>query len=567
MDIYRLCDFNPGFLVPWFFPKFLKGEPLSLNNRPFAYALMSLITHGYLAVRGARQIAKSSSLVVRQKINQVMLPNWKSLYIAPHPVQATTYANKMLEMRHMFRFYRRDHRLKQNMYYDSWHNGSTIEITNVLTSAAHIHGKTADEVAFDEYQFFDPSHEQEILAVQASRDLKVRLYTGTAFTLDSPLEERYQSSSQGRWQVRSGDGRSWLDMGDKETLLACMAPDGPRCPKTRRLLNMRDGLFVHAYESKIRDRKIGLHIPRIIIPDFASDILQWQEIWNLFESGDMPAFLKNACGIPVESGVREITEQDLKNICVLGPQREMMDRVVKKRLYRRIISGSDWGGTEFDPVAKIKTSFSVHVILGESFDGYIDILHIRQYSGQDYLTVAHQMARDHERFGGYAYGSDAGAGMAYNNELRKLINPSRHLVFNLLGPNTAPLAISKGSQYVGLYNLNKTEAMTALLTDLKSGKIRCYDWPDAAPRLLEFLNSFRVPTESSLGRRYFVYHRKSSASDDTLMACLFGHAMLRIARGDRLLEDAAQQAALARHLSGQQDGFVPRQGGSRLFAG
>jgi hypothetical protein len=277
--------------------------------------------------------------------------------------------------------------------------------------------------------------------------------------------------------------------------------------------------------------------------------------------------LKNVGGIPVESGLREITEADLKAMCVLGPGNTMAARVLKEKLYRRIISGSDWGGTEFDPVAKVKTSFSAHVVLGEHLDGHIDILYMKKYSGQDYEVVANQMAQVHNYLGGFAYGSDAGVGTGYNNKLREQINPNRHLVLNLVGPNTAPISTSKGSQYFNLFNLNKTEAITALLSDIKAGKMRCYDWPDASYCMLDFLNSFRVPTESIHGRRYFRYLRPPSKSDDVFLACMFAHAVLRYARGERLIQDAATDNQLRQRFMQSDHGMGVRRPGSRLISG
>lgn len=71
-DIFKLCQYNVGMLVPYFFPTALKGQPLSLLNRPFAFCLTEMNVGGETTIRASRQIAKcvkSTTLVkIRHKV-------------------------------------------------------------------------------------------------------------------------------------------------------------------------------------------------------------------------------------------------------------------------------------------------------------------------------------------------------------------------------------------------------------------------------------------------------------------------------------------------------------------
>jgi len=488
----------------------------------------------------------STTLVARQLINQYMFPNWKSLYIAPHSQHAETYAKKMAEMQKSFRYFRRDSSLRQNLYFSETHRGSTIDIDNVMMTASHIHGRTADEVLFDEYQFFNADFENEILEVQSSRDMKVRIYAGTAFTVDSPLHERYADSTAAAWHVRSPGG--YINFGDKDQVLKTLSPDGLRCPKTRFKLDVTDGLWVEANPSRIEDRKYGFHIPKLIIPSFVDDIIQYAEIYSKFVSGDINDFLKSTCGICVDTAGREITKQDLVNMCCDKTRKEMCNDA-RKGVYRYIISGADWGGSEYDPVNRIKVSFSFHTVLGFRNDGSADIIHQKRYSGQAYEEVAADMAKYHNALKGFAFGSDSGAGMGYNKELRKYIHPQRHLIMTLTGPGTAPVAPITGLPMSAMVGLNKTEAITAVYSAIKhrpSPRLRCYKYAESSDFLADFMNSFRVLTDNQHGKRYFKYIRPASKSDDGLMSCMFAYATGRLVMGEPLIADPAFAEALRR---------------------
>jgi len=58
IEIYRLCKFNAGLLVPYFFPQYPYDKPLSCSARPYSYAMFHMQIGGFLAIRAGRQIGK-----------------------------------------------------------------------------------------------------------------------------------------------------------------------------------------------------------------------------------------------------------------------------------------------------------------------------------------------------------------------------------------------------------------------------------------------------------------------------------------------------------------------------
>lgn len=540
IKLLRICDFNASFLVPWLFPKYPKDKPLSLSARPFAFAMMSIISHGYLAVEAARQVSKSTSFAVRQTVLQELLPKWKSIYIAPHNQHAATYAKKLEEVQRAYAFFKVDHSLRQNLYYREAKNGSTIEIVHAMLSAAHIHGRTADEILFDEYQFFNSDLENEILELQASRELKVRIYAGTAWIEESPLHERYLESSADTWMVRGPSG--WINFGDKDEVVKCIRPDGLRDPKTGIKLDVLNGRFETHNQAGADSRKYGFHIPKLIIPDFSENAIQWAELYAKFLA-DPADFMKASCGFCMASKSRELNKNDLQRICnPMTSRADMFRKVLTTEEFPFIVSGADWGGSEHDPINRIKASYSAHVVWGFRKDGTASIIHMKRYPGMEFDEVAHDMAKYHNGLRGFAFGSDAGVGMAYNASLRKYVNnPRTHLVMQFTGPLTAAVSSIEGRDIAHLVGLNKTEAITALFQAIKAPipQVSCYNYDEAKDHLQDFLNCHRAPDENLHGKTYLRYVKQMSKTDDMLMAAAFGYAVGRLVLGQKMVMDPA----------------------------
>lgn len=575
-DVYKYCQYNPTFLLPHMFPQYPGAEPLSLANRTFATAMMDFRIGGFTAVRGSRQIGKSTTFVARQLANAHLIPRWRSLYICPHTEHQRTYANKMHEMELAFRYFKTRHDFRSNLNYKEYPNGAMIELIRVLTSTAAARGKMGDELLYDEYQLFDPDFEPDIEQIQTVSQMPVRIYAGTSTHLDSPLEHRYQGSSQGVWFTRthySGDdtAKRWIDTSDPDQVIPIIQPQGPTCPHTGHLLDMTNGCWVHKQQGMMELNRIGIHIPQLIIPNLVNSTKGWLKIFTEFQDYPRDKFLQEVLGIPTEAGSREITEADLKNICLNpdGPNTRLKKSI--NGWYRYVVSGCDWGGSEFDPTHGVKTSFSVHVIMGLNPYGNWELLHIERYPGMDYRMVVDDIVRNHLKFKADIISSDYGVGMAYNSWIRAHpdIPANKHLVFQLGGTPTSPiLAPFNTKEAYNCFTLNKTESITGLFAAIKDDppEIIGYDWGDIRKYLLDFLNIYRVPHETDTGARRFRYIRNPSRSDDVVQAMNFALAGGRIMQGRSVFEDESLLEVVQSRLRGNPNaGLGPS--GSYLVSG
>lgn len=403
------------------------------------------------------------------------------------------------------------------------------------------HRFLADGMLVSNCQNLNPDILPEILYTQTMAKLPMTIYTGTALTTDTLLEQKWRESSMGMWHVRAMDDKHWLNMCDKDVLAkVCDNPLGPICPYTGKRLKVARGSFVHANRQAMEAGNIGLHIPQCIITDIADSPVQWGKVYNHIKHDDWNKVLQECFGIAVEEGTREISQQDLLRACVLKDTQEGLKLKCNRGYYRLIISGCDWGGSDYNPSTKTKTSYTVHCIMGVAPDGGVDIVHYRRYSGMNYPEIARQIAIDHRAYNGQVIASDFGVGMAYNFEIRKYFPLDRHFIMEYTNPWAPAISLPKGAHMHNQLLINRTEALTNVFRDLKRPvpMIRCRCWEDMSPYLLDWLNMFRVVQESTSGKKSFLYRRPPTKADDALHAFTFAYVLVKFYRGESLIDDS-----------------------------
>lgn len=542
-DIMHMCDYNMAIFFPVFFPTLINGKPLDMMRRPFAMELTQLRVGGYVATSGSRQIAKSSSLIARQLCKSFLIPRSKSMYICPHPHHRTTYENRFREMEsgcpYMKIAYKKGSSLRNNLSLKEYPNGSLTQLVNVLTDTSQARSKTTDELLYDEYQLFDIMLEGDIEQCQSVSETPMTLYTGTATNVDSPLQFRYSNGSCSTWHVKSPNGVDWINFGNPEEILSTITPEGVKCPYTNQLLDVRNGSFVDEFPARRDYGFVSLHIPQLIIHDKIKDAIEWEKIYKAYKEYNPNKFMEEICGIASEEGSREITKGDLQKICVLGDKSEMLRRA-KEGYYSIIISGCDWGGSDYIPNLKTRESTTVHAVLGLAPDGKIHILNLKDYQGQGYDAIGKDIVRVHKEYQGNATAFDTGVGQVYMNILDKDLNPARNFRFNYHAHIFQLLGVPHHGN-PNQYTLNKHESFSQLFLAIKNKDILCYDWEDAEPLLSHFLNMYRVLKDGQSGPNKFFYHRSPAKCDDTAHAVNFAYVLMRLLRGDNIVDNPSMQ--------------------------
>lgn len=463
-----------------------------------------------------------------------MLDYHRALYIAPMKDQVKTFADKLQEMQRGSIFGPEQalaQGLRNNLYYKESKRGGSVRLMHLLTDPSRIRGQSVSDICIDEAQDFDTDHLPELAQVQKASKKPTMVFAGTSKDLDTCLETQFQMGSRGIWHVRGGKPGLWWSLNDPEVIDRIITVDGLRCPVTRRLLNPMDGMFVHEDERRLYAGFPSFHLPQLIVPEYATGN-KWLEIWNDFLNYPRPKFLKEVMGIPVASGNREITEDDLKKMCdpEMTFEKIQAELTSGKRRYHYIVSGCDWGGSDYNPASATKQSYTVHVMLGITHEGNFDLIHAQRYAGMAYQDIAGHIVSKHNELGGFAIGADNGVGHYYNAYLRDCgkIRSDRLVLFqyNDVKDYLAPIQNSM----FNLYSLNRTDSISALFSDVKAPRyrLRCPRWDQSATYLNDFTNSIRSITETPSGKNIMRYIRHGSKADDFMQAVNFAVTLGRV---------------------------------------
>jgi hypothetical protein len=483
-----------------------------------------------------------------------LLPRLRVATIVPRSDQLKTIADKYFEVDKAYRFKASNSKARDNLYYKEFihKNGSIsqMRLWYILTNADKIRGNTYDWIDYDEYQDFDDSLNEVIQQTQSRSHIRSITYSGTSKTTDSALEAQWLRSSRGEWRMTCPachfDNYPTIEHG----VMDMIQPDGLCCKKCGHKLDVRDGHWDFEAPEMLNIGAWGFHVPQIIVPA-NHNRASWVNIYTKSRTVDIKSFMEEYLGEATEEGSKEITTKDLQRMCMLGNMEQVQKVALEKpqRKYNFLVSGVDWGGADYNPATKTKTSYTCHVILGALPTGDIDLIYAQSYAGMDWESVGESIAAVHHKFNCSALGGDHGGGAVYINCLRKHIDPLKVLAFKYAGPLSPFLSIPKESaNYGNMYSLNRTEALTATILDIKNARLRAPQWEQTSRFLLQILNLSRVPSETSVGANTLKYIRNPTKADDFFHALTYALIMVKLLRGEPLFEDMTKQRMVYNYM-------------------
>lgn len=552
LALLKLCHWNIALLIPYYYPKYAKGKPLSFEHYPFAMEMYDISPFTTTIIRGSRQIGKSTNICARDRLVANLLPGIKVMTITPKTDQIHTLANKLKEIESYFRYHQRYTNFRNNLFFKEYPNNSTIKLTSVLTNASNIRGNTTDFFTLDECQNFDSSLEVEVEEIQSASDFPNSTYSGTSLTTDSMLEGKWNYSSRGIWTMKCPSCNKFNQPTDEGNVMDMIKPAGPSCIHCGNLLDTRQGQWIHESPTMLAAGYKGLHVPKIIIPAIVENPFKWNKIYLQSKTVDKRSFYQEILGIPTEEGEREISISHLENICTLGDISKLQNQA-SKQYYKYVVSGCDWGGSDYIQQHGTKLSYTVHAMLGITTDNHMHIIHLRRYSGMSYKDIGGDIMYNHKKLCGFAIGTDFGVGAQYNNYIREQMPPNRHFIMNYVGPSAAIFNRPAGAHMFNQYSVNKTETITMLYEAIKFKRILCFDWLHAKDYLSDLLNLIRSPHETPSGATTLRYIRHGSKSDDTLHAINFAYIVCRLILGEPLFEDRSLGIHIDQMLNSTND--------------
>lgn len=388
-------------------------------------------------------------------------------------------------------------------------------------------------------QDFDPEHLPEIEQVQKSYPLdRMTIFAGTSKGLDTCLEAQYRLGSRGVWHIPCTCHERWhsMDPADPEIIKGMLSVDGLRCPHNRsHLLDPALGEFVHEDRSRLTMNMPSFHLPQVIVPAYAHG-KEFASIWRDFKRFPFKKFLNEVWGIAVDSGMTELTEQELKNCCTDLTFAQTQAKFFKgEQRYIHIISGVDWGGSDWEPAYRSKLSYTVHTIYGMRGDGTMDLLYAYRYSGMNYREIAGHIVENHVKFKAFAMGTDNGGGQYYNAYMRDCGRIPTNMLIHFQYTDTKLMLDRIPHPEAHIMSLHRSDSISALIADIKDGKLRFPRWDESSGFVLDCLNTRRNITEAPSGKTIIRYIKHGAKADDFMMSTNYAIMMKRILNRESLI--------------------------------
>jgi hypothetical protein len=484
----------------------------------------------------------STGLISAELFKCNILPNYRSLYLTPLKEQSKTIADLMLGMQRGSVYppsYLTKRGYRNNMYYKEFPKGGSIKLLHVLSDSSKVRGNSVPTCVIDEAQDFDPEHLPEIAQVQkAFENNRCTIFAGTSKDLDTCLEAQYRAGSRGVWHIPCGCPKKFhsMDPEDMETIKAMISVDGLQCPdNVGRLLDPTLGEFVHGDRSKLLMHMPSFHLPQVIVPKYASG-KGFTDIYKDFMRYPFKTFVQEVWGIAVDSGMTEISEGDLKKCCTTKTfAQTQKDYLEGKARYVKIISGVDWGGSDWEPAYRSKLSYTVHTIYGVKGDGVMDLIYAQDYSGMNYRDIAGSIVDAHNKFKAFAMGTDNGGGAYYNAYMRDCGRIPTNLIIHFQYTDTKLMLDRIPHPEAHIMSLHRSDSISALIADIKDQKISWPRWDESSRLVMQCLNIRRNITEAPSGKTVLRYIKHGARADDFFMSTNYAVMMKRIINREPLI--------------------------------
>jgi len=525
----------------------IQGKPYSLHDHfPFSPIFRTRMPK-HLLFKTGRQVSKSTSLASHGVLLSNCLPFFRTLYVTPLYEQIRRFSNNYVRPfidRSPIKTLWSGTSTENSVLQRSFKNLSTMLFSFALLDADRVRGISADKIAIDEVQDFDPDHIPIIKESLSHSDWSLMQFAGTPKSLDNPIEGLWRQSSQAEWVIPCYNGgcRQWNIPSMEFHLDAMIGPlhdfisektPATVCWKCRKPIHPRHGHWLHRYQNRRWDFA-GYHIPQIIMPLHFAKRNKWAELLAKQQGwGNTPinVFYNEVLGESVDAGQKLVSETELRAAAILPwknrPNQPDVEMIKRLSHYKTRVLAVDWGGG-----GKEGVSFTALALLGFTNDGKIDVLWgKRLVASQEHLREAAECLHWLRAFRCHFLAHDyTGAGTVRETVLVQAgFDLDRVLPFQYC--RSASRGLIKHVPATPVHNrdhfmLDKTRSLLYTFQAVKLGLLRFYQYDfvndDDKGLISDFLALVEEKTESRLAGDIYTITRNPMLTDDFAQAVNIG---------------------------------------------
>jgi hypothetical protein len=410
---------------------------------------------------------------------------------------------------------------------------SSVLFRYVKDDATRTRGPAIDCVVYDEIQDIQYDQIPIVQETMAMSPYKREIFAGTPLDSTNTIHKIWKSSNQLEWMMRCDGCTHWNSLTEGNEPLKMIGKEGLSCSKCGKVLDSRKGEWVSMNPHNFL--MTGYHLAQPILPHFNEDKKEWREIWEKVHSGkyELKTVMNETFGLTFDIGTKPITEEELRKLCVLGPQFEggnenQLAILNKNKLrYRLYTMGVDWG-------VSMTQSRTVATMGAVREDGIFEVFFAKIYRGYDYEAHIKDMAIRANAVNAFCV-SDSGPDPIRGIKLCELTSPQRSQL--------AAYRRTKMIQHFepGVYDwrqnrwvLHRSDVISLVIRQLKAGKILFPQWEDVSSYMQDILNVF-IEVRDGLYGQELIYDHHPKQPDDAMHSLVFTICAAYMATGDASL--------------------------------
>lgn len=408
---------------------------------------------------------------------------------------------------------------------------SAILLAYASDDATRIRGPATDQNIHDEVQDMSFQMLPIIRETMALSSFKREIFAGTPLTRDNTVHSLWKRSNQLEWYMKCEGCNHWNSLTEDNEPLKMIREAGLSCTKCSRILNSMNGLWVETNPAAPGKKVLmtGFHLAQPIIPHFNQNPKEWAEIYQKVTGGtySVAQVYNEVLGLAYDVGSKPITEESLRELCVLGDMDTIHTR--NNGYYADYFLGADWG-------VNMDSSRTAGLICGRRHDGILEVFFAKIYKDFNYDGQIQDLAdrsNSVKAFNAVDSGPDPNRGL----KLAELTDPSRtQLVRYERGKFIQHLDIPTDAVSWRQYRwcLHRSDTITFTLSLLKQKKILFPQWDHVAECMQDILNIFVEVKDTAL-RHELHYRRPENLADDFLHALNFAVIQAYVHSGDLTL--------------------------------
>ncbi len=474
----------------------------------------------------ARQVEKSTLLGNRAITYSCMVSAYRTLYVSPSATQTKTFSSDRikdpLETSQVLRTFTTS-ALQQNVFEKQFVNRSKITLRYAFLNADRTRGIPAWGLLMDEIQdiLADNIPIIEQCTSHAPEQWKRFVYAGTPKSLDNVIEYyRANLSTQGEWVVpcdaHGGEGGRWWNvLGEKN-----IGKKGLICERCGNLIvpMHKDAQWASmvSYDPR-RTPFESYRIPQLMVP-----WKSWDEILLDYQRYPRDKFYNEVLGISFDSGMRPLTQQQIRDCCRddIHMSLEQLEELKELSQQYDVFAGIDWGTGEH---AYTVLSLGMYLPATTKFR----IFFIKRFVGED-TDPEVQLKKIIDMLRYYnvrIIGADYGGGHYPNDRLTRTFGHERVQKYQYMAKTKKK--IMWNPQY-RRWMVHRTDAMSDIFNAIKRKQIEFPRWEEfKEPYAQDMLNIYNEYNESLRMLQYTHGVDKPDDSFHSVLYCFLASMIVR----------------------------------------